>query len=69
MNQITITLTPEEMARLEEMAAKAGLSPEAFSRLSFVKVLDAEPQRVMTLDDAIAQTLSEKRKLYERLAR
>ena len=63
MNQITITLTPEEMA------AKEGLSPEAFSRLSFVKVLDAEPQRVMTLDDAIAQTLSEKGELYEQLAR
>ena len=63
MNQITITLTPEEMA------AKAGLPQEAFSRLSFVKMLDAEPQRVLTLDDAIAQTLSEKRVLYERLAR
>ena len=69
MNQITITLTPEEMARLEEMAAKAGLSPEDFSRLSFVKMLDVEPQRVLTLDDAIAQTLSEKGELYERLAR
>ena len=34
MNRITITLTPEEMA------AKAGLSPEAFSRLSFVRLLD-----------------------------
>ena len=33
MNRITITLTPEEMA------AKAGLSPEAFSR-SFVRLLD-----------------------------
>ena len=34
MNRITITLTPEVMA------AKAGLSPEAFSRLSFVRLLD-----------------------------
>ena len=33
MNRITITLTPEEMA------AKTGLSPEAFSR-SFVRLLD-----------------------------
>ena len=41
MNQITITLTPEEMARLEEMAAKAGLTPEAFSRLSFIRLLDS----------------------------
>jgi hypothetical protein len=69
MNQITITLTPEEMARLEELAAKAGLTPEAFSRLSFVKVLDAEPQRVMSIDEALTRTLSEKRELYERLAR
>jgi hypothetical protein len=41
MNQITITLTPEEMAKLEEMAAKAGQSPEVFSRLSFVRILDS----------------------------
>ena len=41
MNQITITLTPEEMALLEEMAAKAGLTPEAFSRLSFIRLLDS----------------------------
>ena len=41
MNQITITLTPEEMARLEEMAVKAGLTPEAFSRLSFIRLLDS----------------------------
>ena len=51
------------------MAAKEGLPPEAISRLSFVKVLGAEPQRVLTLDDAIAETISEKRVLYERLAR
>ena len=57
------------MARLEEMAAKEDLPPEAFSRLSFVKMLDAEPKRVMILEKAMTRTLTDKRELYERLAR
>ena len=58
--------------RMQEWLASAAAAKQLPVEVFIVKTLEevsGEAQRIMTLNEAIARTLSEKRELYERLAR
>jgi antitoxin component of RelBE/YafQ-DinJ toxin-antitoxin module len=68
MTSMNLELSDRLQSWLASAAAAKQLPVEAFI-VKTLEEISGEAQRVMTLDDAIARTLSEKRELYERLAR
>jgi len=65
MSSITIELTEERLARLREVAARLGVSPEDLVRVSVEELL-ADPDE--KFDRAARHVLEKNAELYRRLA-
>lgn len=65
MNAITITLSDDRLARLQEMAARFRVSPEELARVGIEELL-ARPDDAFQL--AVTEVLKKNAELYRRLA-
>ena len=65
MNAITITLSDDRLARLQEMAAHFHISPEELVRVGVEELL-AQPEDAF--QRAITEVLKKNAELYRRLA-
>lgn len=65
MNAITITLSDDHLARLQEMAARFHVSPEELVRVGVEELL-ARPDEAF--QRAVTEVLKKNAKLYQRLA-
>lgn len=65
MNAITITLSDERLARLQEMAARFQISPEELVRVGVEELL-ARPDDAF--QRAVTEVLTKNADLYRRLA-
>ena len=65
MNVITITLSDDRLARLQEMAARFHVSPEELVRVGVEELL-AQPEEAF--QRAITEVLKKNAELYRRLA-
>ena len=65
MSSITIEMTEERLARLREVAARLGVSPEELVRVSVEELL-ANPDE--KFDEAARYVLKKNAELYRRLA-
>jgi len=68
MTNLNLELSDRLQAWLTAAAAAKQLPLEVFI-VKTLEEISVEPQRVMSLEEAMTRTLSEKRELYERLAR
>lgn len=65
MSTITITLPEDRLVRLQEMAARLGVTPEDLARVSLEELLSRPEDAVQR---AITYVLTKNAELYQRLA-
>ncbi len=65
MSSITITISDDQLAKLEEVAARFGVSPEDLVRYSIDDLL-TQPEQAF--EQAAQYVLDKNRDLYQRLA-
>lgn len=65
MTRITIALPDERLAKLREVSARLGVSPEELVRLSVEELLSRPDE---AFEQAVERTLQKNEELYRRLA-
>ena len=65
MSAITINLSEERLRRLQELAARLGVSPEDLARVSVEELLASSDEK---FEEAASYILEKNSELYRRLA-